>query len=61
MKVICGDGPLGHPGHTPYDGIIVTAEAWDLVTAWWDQLTVGGRLVVPLRLHGSGLTRAIAF
>jgi site-specific DNA recombinase len=29
--------------------------------AWWDQLTVGGRLVVPLRLHGSGLTRAIAF
>ncbi|MGH3815413.1 MAG: methyltransferase, FxLD system [Pseudonocardiaceae bacterium] len=61
VKVICGDGALGHPGHAPYDRIIVTAEAWDLVPAWWDQLTVGGRLVVPLRLHGSGLTRAIAF
>jgi protein-L-isoaspartate(D-aspartate) O-methyltransferase len=61
VKVICGDGALGHPGHAPYERIIVTAEAWDLVPAWWDQLTVGGRLVVPLRLHGSGLTRAIAF
>jgi len=61
VKVICGDGALGHPGHAPYERIIVTAEAWDLVPAWWDQLTVGGRLVVPLRLHGSGLTRALAF
>ncbi len=61
VKVFCGDGALGHSGHAPYDRIIITAEAWDLVPAWWDQLTVGGRLVVPLRLHGSGLTRAIAF
>ncbi|MBV9143817.1 MAG: methyltransferase, FxLD system [Pseudonocardiales bacterium] len=61
VEVICGDGALGHPGHAPYDRIIVTAEAGDLVPAWWNQLTVGGRLVVPLRLHGSGLTRAIAF
>src|SRR5690606_5646849 len=55
------DGALGHQDESPYDRIIVTAEAWDLVPAWWDQLSVGGRLVVPLRLHGSGLTRAIAF
>jgi protein-L-isoaspartate(D-aspartate) O-methyltransferase len=61
VKVICGDGALGHPDECPYDRVIVTAEAWDLVPAWWDQLTVGGRLVVPLRLHGSGLTRALAF
>lgn len=61
VKVVCGDGALGHPDESPYDRIIVTAEAWDIVPAWWDQLTVGGRLVVPLRLHGSGLTRAIAF
>jgi hypothetical protein len=32
-----------------------------LPSAWWQQLAVGGRLVVPLRLHGSGLTRSIAF
>jgi len=61
VEVICGDGALGHPTRAPYDRIIVTAGAWDLVSAWWQQLAVGGRLVVPLRLHGSGLTRSIAF
>ena len=61
VEVICGDGALGHPDARPYDRIIVTAGAWDIVPAWWDQLAIGGRLVVPLRLHGSGLTRAIAF
>ncbi|MGQ0717345.1 MAG: methyltransferase, FxLD system [Pseudonocardiales bacterium] len=60
VKVICGDGALGHPARAPYDRIIVTAGAWDIVSAWWQQLAVGGRLVVLLRLHGSGLTRAIA-
>ncbi len=60
VKVICGDGALGHPTLAPYDRIIVTAGAWDIVSAWWQQLALGGRLVVPLRLHGSGLTRAIA-
>lgn len=46
------------PG-APFDRIIVTAGAWDLVPARWQQLAVGGRLMVPLRLHGSGLTRSI--
>ncbi|MEV8509701.1 methyltransferase, FxLD system [Actinoplanes sp. NPDC051475] len=61
VQVICGDGALGHPNRAPYDRIIVTAGSWDLVHAWWQQLAPGGRLVVPLRLHGSGLTRVIAF
>lgn len=61
VEVICGDGALGYPARAPYDRIIVTAGAWDLPSAWWQQLAVGGRLVVPLRLHGSGLTRSIAF
>ncbi|WP_165485596.1 methyltransferase, FxLD system [Protofrankia symbiont of Coriaria ruscifolia] len=61
IEVICADGALGYPTRAPYDRIIVTAGAWDLVTAWWDQLAIGGRLVVPLRLHGSGLTRSLAF
>ncbi|CAO5152921.1 protein-L-isoaspartate(D-aspartate) O-methyltransferase [Frankia sp. AiPs1] len=59
--VICGDGALGYPGHAPYDRLIVTAEATDIPPAWWDQLGLGGRAVIPLRLHGSGLTRALAF
>ncbi|MGH3997197.1 MAG: hypothetical protein ACRDTJ_07020, partial [Pseudonocardiaceae bacterium] len=41
--------------------IIVTAGTWDIVSAWWHQLALGGRLVVTLRLHGSGLTRSIVF
>jgi protein-L-isoaspartate(D-aspartate) O-methyltransferase len=61
VQVICGDGALGHAVSAPYDRIIVTAGAWDIVPAWWQQLAVGGRLVVPLRLHGSGLTRVLAF
>lgn len=61
VEVICGDGAVGHAAGAPYDGIIVTAGAWDIAQAWWEQLAVGGRVVVPLRLHGSGLTRAIAF
>lgn len=61
VEVICADGADGHPGGAPYDRIIVTAGAWDIVPAWWQQLAAGGRLVVPLCLHGSGLTRSVAF
>jgi protein-L-isoaspartate(D-aspartate) O-methyltransferase len=61
VTVIAGDGALGHSAGSPYDRIIVTAGAWDLPAPFWDQLTPGGRIVVPLRLHGSGLTRSLAF
>lgn len=61
VTVVCGDGGLGHPDRATYDGLIVTAEATDITPAWWDQLRLGGRAVIPLRLHGSGLARAIAF
>ncbi|MCM3886834.1 methyltransferase, FxLD system [Frankia sp. R82] len=61
VNVVCGDGADGHPDHAPYDRLIVTAEATDIPPAWWDQLRIGGRAVIPLRLHGSGLTRALAF
>lgn len=61
VEVICADGAEGHPARAPFDRIIVTAGAWDLAPAWWRQLVAGGRLVVPLRLHSSGLTRSIAF
>lgn len=59
VDVICGDGALGHPGGAPYDRIVVTAGAWDIPAAWWRQLATGGRMVVPVRLHGSGLTRVL--
>ncbi|MEN8649453.1 methyltransferase, FxLD system [Streptomyces sp. 21So2-11] len=61
VEVVCGDGALGDPNGATFDRIIVTAGAWDISAAWWQQLAVGGRIVVPLRLHGSGLTRSLAF
>ncbi len=60
VQVIAGDGALGHQEQGPYDRIIVTAEATDITAAWWDQLNpADGRIVVPVRLHGSGLTRSL--
>jgi protein-L-isoaspartate(D-aspartate) O-methyltransferase len=61
VEVICADGADGYPAGAPSHRIIITAGAWDLTSAWWQQLAVGGRIVVPLRLHSSGLTRSIAF
>lgn len=59
VHVITRDGALGAPEHSPYDRIIVTVGAWDLPPAWHQQLTPGGRLVVPLRWRGQ--TRSVAF
>jgi protein-L-isoaspartate(D-aspartate) O-methyltransferase len=59
VNVITRDGVLGAPEHAPYDRLIVTVGAWDIPTTWWDQLSPGGRLVVPLRWRGQ--TRAVAF
>lgn len=61
VDVIHGDGAAGYPDGAPYDRIVITAGAFDLAAAWWEQLAPAGRIVVPLRLHGSGLTRSLAF
>lgn len=59
VHVITGDGGLGHEANAPYDRIVITAGAWDVPPAWWEQLSEGGRLVVPLRWRGH--TRSVAF
>jgi protein-L-isoaspartate(D-aspartate) O-methyltransferase len=43
-----GDGSLGWPIHAPYDGIIVTAGAPVVPEQLKQQLTIGGKLVVPV-------------
>jgi len=58
VTVVCGDGWFGYAENAPYDRITVTAGAWDVAPAWWDQLSEGGRLLVPLRMRG--LTRTVA-
>jgi protein-L-isoaspartate(D-aspartate) O-methyltransferase len=58
VQVICGDGEDGYPATAPFDRVIVTAGAWDILSAWLEQLTPAGRIVVPLRIRG--LTRSVA-
>ncbi len=43
-----GDGFEGLPTYAPFNKIIVTAAAQDVPEKLLDQLTVGGRLVVPV-------------
>ena len=52
MRLVYGDGRLGHAARAPYDSLIAAAGGEDLPPAWLDQLAVGGRLVAPL--HRSG-------
>ncbi len=48
IRLVYGDGRLGHPPNAPYDSIIAAAGGSDLPAAWLDQLADGGRLVAPL-------------
>jgi protein-L-isoaspartate(D-aspartate) O-methyltransferase len=48
MRLVLGDGMLGHPPNAPYDSIIAAASGESLPEAWLDQLAVGGRLVAPV-------------
>lgn len=48
VEVRHADGSLGAPDAAPFDRIIVTAGAWDLLPAWRDQLAPRGRIVVPV-------------
>ena len=60
VHVSCGDGWLGWPEAAPFDRIIVTASAYDVAPAWFEQLAEGGRLVLPWGAPMIG-QRAMAF
>jgi len=48
LRLVFGDGMLGHPPGAPYDSIIAAAGGSALPEAWLEQLAVGGRLVSPV-------------
>lgn len=48
IKLFHGDGSLGLPKYAPYDAIIVTAGAPIIPDALKMQLSIGGRLVIPV-------------
>ena len=47
-----GDGSAGWKSHAPYDGILVTAAPLVVPDVLVQQLTVGGRLIVPVGAEG---------
>ncbi len=53
LRLVYGDGMLGHPPNAPYDSIIAAAGGDALPPPWLEQLAVGGRLVSPVRRAGT--------
>jgi protein-L-isoaspartate(D-aspartate) O-methyltransferase len=49
IRLVYGDGMLGHAPNAPYDSIIAAAGGAGVPSAWLDQLAVGGRLVTPVQ------------
>ena len=53
MRLVYGDGRLGHAPNAPFDSIIAAAGGDALPDAWLNQLAVGGRLVAPVEIGSS--------
>ena len=54
LRLVFGDGRLGHAPRAPYHSIVAAAGGEDLPVAWLDQLAPGGRLVAPMQAAGGG-------
>ena len=48
VTVVVGDGTMGYPQNSPYDGIIITAATPEVPAPLTGQLAEGGRLVAPV-------------
>src|SRR5680860_1624004 len=48
VEIICADGTKGWPSQAPFDAIIVSAGGPKVPEALKQQLTIGGRLVIPV-------------
>ena len=54
VRLLHGDGMLGHAPSAPYDSIVAAAGGEDVPPQWLEQLDVGGRLVAPMHDAASG-------
>lgn len=58
VRILLGDGGLGHPEDGPYDVIVVSCGAPEVPEPLTEQLALGGRLVIPVgRRHHQRLLR----
>jgi protein-L-isoaspartate(D-aspartate) O-methyltransferase len=58
VRLVYGDGRLGHAPRAPYDTILAAAGGEEVPEAWIEQLAAGGRLVAPMHdaaSHGQAL------
>jgi protein-L-isoaspartate(D-aspartate) O-methyltransferase len=58
LRLVYGDGRLGHPPNAPYHGIVAAAGAAAIPPAWVEQLAPGGRLVAPAQ-EGAGAAQVL--
>ncbi len=54
LRLVYGDGMVGHAPGAPYDSVIAAAGGAAVPDAWLEQLAVGGRLVSPVQQAGGG-------
>lgn len=52
VRLVYGDGRIGHAPGAPYQSIIAAAGGDAVPQAWLDQLASGGRLVAPVATQG---------
>ncbi len=48
LRLVYGDGMLGHAPGAPYDSIVAAAVGSEISAPWLEQLAVGGRIVAPV-------------
>ncbi len=56
VRTKLGDGSLGWAEQSPFDAIIVAAAAERLPAAFLDQLSEGGRIIIPIGEPSGGQT-----
>jgi protein-L-isoaspartate(D-aspartate) O-methyltransferase len=52
VRLVHGDGRIGHSPNAPYDSIVAAAGGEAIPDAWLAQLAPGGRLVAPTAMPG---------
>jgi protein-L-isoaspartate(D-aspartate) O-methyltransferase len=53
LRLVFGDGSAGVAAAAPYDAIISAAAGDSIGESWLQQMTIGGRLVAPVRSAGT--------
>jgi protein-L-isoaspartate(D-aspartate) O-methyltransferase len=52
ISFVYGDGSSGWADYAPFDGILVSAAPAELPDALWQQLVIGGVMIIPIGMTG---------